>query len=338
MTTAAGLHPRVSVILPFRDAADTLHDAVASIERQSLSAFECVLIDNGSKDASAEIAAMACRRDPRFRLLRVGDGLVRALNAGVAAARSPLVARMDADDVAERLRLERQLALLDADPSLSIVSCLVEGFAVDGRRAGMPRYEAWLNALRTPDEIRAALFVESPLVHPSVVMRRTALEQAGGYHDVDGPEDYDLWMRLILGGHRAAKVPEVLLYWRDSPERLTRTHPRYVAQRFFETKLRYFYRVRAPGSWLQIWGAGPIGRRWAKALLTGGYLVRRFIDVDRRKIGRLAHGVRICSPDELAARDGLILAAVGSPGAREQIETDLQSRGLRPWDDYVAVA
>ncbi len=333
-----GTAPRVSVVLPFRDAAATIAGALASLERQSLPAFECILVDNESSDASAPIANAVCARDPRFRLQRADGGLVRALNAGVAAARTPLVARMDADDVAHPRRLERQVATLDADSSLTILGCLVEGFAAEGRRDGMRRYETWLNTLRSNEEIRAALFIESPLVHPSVVMRRAAFDQIGGYCDFDGPEDYDLWMRLILAGFQAAKVPEVLLYWRDSPLRLTRADPRYAERRLFETKLRYFDRVRAPGTALQIWGAGPIGRRWARALGQRGYRVIRFIDVDPRKLGRTAQGVPICSPEALVAPDGFILAAVGSPGARERIEAYLREGGLRPWKDYLAVA
>ena len=109
----------------------------------------------------------------------------------------------------------------------------------------MRRYATWLNALCTPDAIRDALFVESPIAHPTAVITRAALDGVGGYRDTGGPEDYDLWLRLLLAGHRAAKVPEVLLSWRDSPRRLSRVDPRYHRRRFFATKVEHFARCSA---------------------------------------------------------------------------------------------
>lgn len=330
--------PALSVVLPFRDAAATIAEALQSLRGQSLRAFEGVLVANRSRDASAAVARDLCEQDGRFRLLTVDGSLEDALNAGVAAARAPWIARMDADDRAHPERLERQLSALTADPALSIVSCRVACFSSARLGQGMRRYESWLNSLVSADDIREALFVESPLVHPSVVVSRQAVLAAGGYHATGGPEDYDLWMRLLLGGHRAVKLPEVLLEWRDGPQRLTRTDARYHADRLFATKLRYFPRVVSPGTPLQIWGAGPIGRRWGRALRGRGYVIRRFIDVDPRKLGRVVGGAPVEPPERLAAGDGFVLAAVGSPGAREQIDAYLRAAGLRPWDAYLAVA
>ena len=331
--------PLVSVVLPFRDAGATLDDALHSIAAQTLPAFECLLIDDGSLDASSARAQRVASRDRRFRVLRSdGRGLVRALATGIAAARTPFIARMDADDLAHPLRLERQMQALERDAGLSVISCLVECFHATGVGGGMRRYEQWLNALCTPDAIRAALFIESPIAHPSAMIRHAALESVGGYRDTDGPEDYDLWLRLLLHGHRAAKVPEVLLAWRDSPARLSRTDARCQRARFFATKLEHFPHAVAPTTPIQICGAGRSGRHWARALHARGYTVRRIIDVAPRRWGTLLHGTPVCAPSALARADGFVLAAAGSLGAREQIERWLQQLGLRPWDDYLAVA
>jgi glycosyltransferase involved in cell wall biosynthesis len=331
--------PLVSVVLPFRDAGATLDDALRSIAAQTLQAFECVLIDDGSLDASAARAHAVASRDRRFHVLRsAGEGLVRALTTGIAAARTPFIARMDADDLAHPRRLERQLAALQRGADLSVISCLVECFHDTGIGGGMRRYEQWLNALRTPDAIRAAMFIESPIAHPSAMIRRAALESVGGYRDTGGPEDYDLWLRLLLRGHRAAKVPEVLLSWRDSPARLSRTDARYQRGRFFATKLEHFPSAVAPTTPIQICGGGRSGRHWARALGARGYTVRRLIDVAPRRWGRALHGVPVCAPAALDPADGFVLAAAGSLGAREQIESWLQQLGLRPWADYLSVA
>jgi glycosyltransferase involved in cell wall biosynthesis len=332
------LIPRVSVVLPFRDAAATLDDALHSIAAQTLPTFECLLVDDGSLDSSLARARALVARDARFRLLRSPGGLVRALNAGVAAARAPLIARMDADDLAHPMRLERQLQALAADPSLSVISCLVECATSPAPGKGMRRHVQWLNSLRSPDAIRAAAFVESPIAHPSALFRRGAYDAVGGYRDDGGPEDYDLWLRLLVCGHRAAKVAEVLLFWRDLPHRLSRVDARYDRRRFFATKLRHFPAAVPRGTTLQIWGAGRTGRRWGRALTARGYPVARFVDIDSRRWGQFINGVPIDPPSAPQRGHGFLLAAAGALGAREAIEDCLQPRGLQPWIDYLAVA
>lgn len=325
-------------MLPFRNAGRHFAEALASLRQQSLDDFECVLIDHDSADVSRHIGEETCRVDNRFHLVPARGSFVDALTAGVRATQAPLIARMDADDIAHPQRLALQVAAFDSDPSLSIVSCLVSCFAEHRLGDGMRRYERWLNELRTPEEIRDASFVESPLAHPSVMLSRAALDAVGGYRETNGPEDYDLWLRLLLGGYKAAKVPEVLLQWRDSMHRLSRVDTRYARQRFFDTKLRHFPRLLPRASPVQIWGTGPTGRKWGHALRRLGYTLRRFVDIDPGRIGRKKCGAPIEAPSGLNANDGLILAAVGLLGAREEIERHLRNRGLRPWKDYVAVA
>lgn len=329
--------PAVSVVLPFRDAAATLGEALASLQAQTLAEFECLLVDDGSRDAGRAIAAACAAADARFRLLDAGGGLVAALTTGAAAARAPLLARMDADDLAHPQRLARQCAALAAHPEWSGVGCLVECFPA-AAGAGMQRYVAWLNTLCTPAAIRDAIFVESPLAHPSVVLRRAALEAVGGYRDTGGPEDYDLWLRLVLAGHALGKVPATLLRWRDSPGRLSRRDARYHRQRFFATKLAHLPQALPPATPLQIWGAGPTGRAWARALRARDHEVRRFVDIAPQRWGRRLAGVPVARAGIPERDAGFILIAVGTPGARAWITDWLGQHDLQPWRDYLAVA
>ena len=328
----------VSVVLPFRDASATLGEALDSIRNQSLHNIECVLVDHGSQDSSSSIASDFARRDSRFRVVRSDGTFVDALNRGVGASRAPLIARMDSDDRSRPLRLQRQLHTLEQDRGLQLVSCLVDCFPRAEIAGGMRRYQTWLNAQVSPTEIRNALFVESPLPHPSVVFRRETFDTVRGYAETGGPEDYDLWLRMILGGARAAKVPEVLLEWRESPTRMSRVDPRYAKDRFFATKLRHFPRAVPLGTPLQIWGTGPTARRWARELRRAGYPIRRFVDVVDKRVGRTVQGVTVEPPAAIEADAGLVLAAVGLTGARAIIEENLQARGMWPGRDYIAVA
>ncbi len=245
---------------------------------------------------------------------------------------------MDADDVCHPLRLEQQVGALFAEANVHLVSCLVDCFASTEVPDGMKRYETWINSIVSEEDIRAALFVESPLPHPSVVFRRNAFDRAGGYMETDGPEDYDLWLRMILGGAGARKIPRTLLRWRDSPTRMSRTDECYGKNRFFETKVRHFPRAVDRSTPLQFWGTGPTARRWARRLREAGYEIRRFVDILDKRVGRTVQGLTVEPPSALERRDGLIVAAVGLLGAREIIETNLQERGFLPTRDYVAVA
>ncbi|MBX3028225.1 glycosyltransferase [bacterium] len=330
--------PRVSVVLPFRDAAATLPAALDSITAQTLDDWEGLLIDDGSSDGSAALADARAAADPRWRLLRAGGGIVDALNRGIAAARAPLIARMDADDVALPQRLARQVAAFDADPALTVVACLVEAFPAAELTDGMRRYIDWLNGVVSPAAIRDALFVESPIAHPSAVIRTDALRAVGGYRAFDGPEDYDLWLRLLLDGGRAVKVPEVLLRWRESPRRLSRVDPRCHRRRFLATKLAHLPRVLPPETPVQIWGAGPTGRLWARALAAHDYPVHRFYDVVPKRWGRRIDGIPVQRPAAPDPAHGFLLAAAGTPGAREQIQAWFVQHGLRPWEHFLAVA
>ena len=125
----------------------------------------------------------------------------------------------------------------------------------------MRAYVLWSNALLDDAAIRRDLFVESPLVHPSVMARTATLRGLGGYRDYDGPEDYDLWLRAAAAGLRFSKLPEVLLQWRDSSGRLTRRDPRYAPERFFARKLAALLEgPLSAGRPVVVWGAGEIGK------------------------------------------------------------------------------
>src|SRR5690606_5954977 len=211
-----GTRPRVSVVMPARNAADTVARAVRSVLAQTFPDFELLVVDDGSTDETADAALAAAAGDARLRILDRGRcGLVAALNAGIDAARGRLIARLDADDEMLPRRLEAQVALLDERPDVGVASGLVE-FGGDPRRAlGYALHVEWLNSLVEPDDIALNRFIESPVAHPSVMFRRELIERHGGYLDNDEPEDYELWLRLMDAGVRFAKVQEVLLRWND---------------------------------------------------------------------------------------------------------------------------
>ena len=103
----------------------------------------------------------------------------------------------------------------------------------------MRRYERWINELVTHEQIMCERFIESPIPHPTALLRRRTLVEVGGYQDRGWPEDYDLWLRMALEGKRFHKVTECLYYWREHITRLTRTDSRYAVEKFLACKARY---------------------------------------------------------------------------------------------------
>ncbi len=337
--------PAVSVLMPCYNTADTLEEALQSLRGQTFPDFEIVAVDDGSTDHTPAILLDWQAQDDRLCVIRqTHAGIVAALNCGLAACRAPLVARMDADDRSHSERLERQVAYLQSHPEVDVAGCLVEGFPPGQVREGYRIYMDWLNSLVTDGDIRREIFVESPLAHPSVMFRRVAVEQAGGYQERGWAEDYDLWLRLYLRGVHFGKVPQVLLEWREHPERLTRRDGRYSLENFLRAKASYL--AQGPlqkRSGVMVWGAGMMGRRLSKHLLRQGVPLRGFIDIDPRKIGRTRYGLPILDPEKLAGwwkeqNKPALLAAVGARGARGIIRANLQALGLQEAEDWWAVA
>jgi glycosyltransferase involved in cell wall biosynthesis len=322
-----------------------LYEALESLANQTFTDFEVVLVDDGSTDDSPAIARTWVDRDRRFRLISQShQGIIAALNAGLQACQAPCVARMDADDRSHPERLARQVAFLGAHPDVAVVGCLVDGYPPDQVRQGFSIYLEWLNSLVEDSDIRREMFVESPLAHPSVAFRKDWVDRVGGYQERGWPEDYDLWLRLYLAGARFAKVDQVLLDWREGPERLTRQDGRYSVENFLRAKAHYLARgPLADRDAVIIWGAGMMGRRLSKHLVRQGAPLVAFVDIDPRKIGRARRGLPIVSPQEFPAWWGgyaspVLLAAVGARGARPLIRAQVQRFGLREGLDWWCVA
>jgi glycosyltransferase involved in cell wall biosynthesis len=331
------------VLLPYRRVGETIEEAVDSVLAQRGVALELIAVDDGTPDDGDDGRAWVARRATRdgrvVRLASGGVGIVGALAAGLAVARAPLIARMDGDDVCHPDRLARQLDALAADPALAVVGTRVRPFPPAAVGEGLRRFVEWQNGLTSADDHARQLFDESPLCHPSVVLRREALSAMGGWRRFDGPEDYDLWLRLDAAGFRMAKLPEVLLDWRHRPGRLTFSDPCLSIERFREAKAPHLARrLRALGRPVALWGAGQTGKRLGRALEAHGVRAERFVDIDPRKIGGQARGVRVVAPAALQRGAQTVVVAVGARGARDLVRARLDGDGFVEGSDYLCAA
>ena len=336
-------NPVVSVIMPVRNARPWLDQAVRSILAQSVEAFELLLVDDHSDDGCVD--EVPCD-DPRLRIVKSpGRGVSSAFNYGFSQAKGAFIARMDADDIALPERLEVQLNYLSAHPEVDICGAGVEIFLdgePDGGRpaGGNRRYQAWLNACCTPDAVRRALFIESPIPNPTAVFRRGALHRLGGYGDPAWPEDYDLYLRADRLGLRMGKPGQVLLRWRDHDRRLTRSEGRYARAKFQAAKAHHLVsgRLRFLDQ-VVIWGAGPGGRLMHDLLQAEGMAVSGFLDVHPRRLGGRKRGLPVWPIEQVAElADRFVLVAVGAAGARPRIRAFLEQKGRVEGEDYLFVA
>lgn len=192
--------PAVSVLLPMRNAAEFLPQAIASLRAQDYPDFEVVGVDDGSTDETAKLFTEL--GDARFRLhAGPARGISAALNLALDVARAPLVARMDADDECRPDRLRVQAGIMRADPEVVAVASAYDVIDVHGvveRTQAAP-----LDDLTT----RGMLLSHNPFGHGSMMLRREALLAAGGYRTEDEPaEDYAAWLRLAEHGRFAASA------------------------------------------------------------------------------------------------------------------------------------
>jgi len=332
------VNPAVSVIMPVRDGGDYLDAAVDSILQQSFRSLELILVDDHSEDAAISRLSSA---DPRLAVLEnPGRGVSSAFNTGLGLARGDFIARMDSDDVSLPDRIASQYRYFQDHPDVDVCGACAEIFTDGEMGGGNIRYQAWLNACRSPGAIHRELFIESPIPNPTAMFRREAILRLGGYGDPDWPEDYDLFLRADALGMRMGKPEPVLLRWREHARRLTRNDERYDRKRFQAAKAHYLSKHRLAGKGpVVLWGAGPSGRLMHDLLLREGTGVAGFLDVHPRRIGGEKRGLPVWPIERLdQVSDRFILVAVGAAGARSEIREFMHQHALREGEHFLFVA
>jgi len=165
--------PRVSILLPFRNAAATLDAAIASIAAQTFTDWELLLIDNASTDESHAIAKRWAARNDRMRLITAPIvGIAHALNMGLSKVEGRYIARMDADDISHPDRLAKQAAYMDAHAEIGVLGTQTTFRTTVAKSSGMRWLTQWQNAILSPQEHFAKRFVDALLAHPTVMFRR----------------------------------------------------------------------------------------------------------------------------------------------------------------------
>jgi glycosyltransferase involved in cell wall biosynthesis len=210
--------PTVSVVMTVYKDFRFLDAAVDSVLAQTFRDFELIIVDDGNRD-DARFAALA-RRDPRIRIVGLPDnvGTAAAANRGIEAARGAIIARLDADDIAEPQRLALQVAALAADPQVGLIGSAVTLIDEAGAARGV-------TAMPVTDlEIRWTILFHNPLYHSAAAFRRSLFDAAGRYIVTElVSQDHYLWFHL-LPLCRARNLAAPLIRYRLNPQGLTAQH------------------------------------------------------------------------------------------------------------------
>ncbi|MBL7982178.1 MAG: glycosyltransferase [Flavobacteriales bacterium] len=333
------MRPRVSILLPHRNAAATIDGAVASIVAQTCSEWELLLIDNACTDESTSMALRWADRDPRILLLHESRiGIAHALNTGLAYAKGKYIARMDADDVSHPERLAQQSTYLDAHPEIGVLGTQTAFASTVHEHRGMRAFVDWQNAILSPHAHYVKRFVDAPLAHPTVMFRRELVDLHGGYDTGPLPEDHELWLRWMDAGVHFAKLPEALLTWNDHAQRLSRAHPNYSVDAFFTTKAKWLARWmqrKLKGRPVIIAGTSNLCRDRAAKLEAEGIEISAFTDVKAREV----QGYAFIPHEHLPpAGEAFIVSFISQRGTGDRIAEFLSSRSLVEGVDFVLAA
>lgn len=213
-----GQAPCVSVIMAVRDAEASVSSAIESILDQTLDDLEFVVVDDDSSDGTASILDSYAQQDDRMVVLKndVHRGLAASLNRAVTVACAPYIARMDADDVSKRKRLERQRGFLEANPEVDVVGTAARYRGSSGSADVLPMPETHRSIVRS-------LPRRNPMIHPTVMGRRAFWIENPYDETLGRGQDYELWVRTS-GWARFHNLPEILLEYGRPPARPFASH------------------------------------------------------------------------------------------------------------------
>jgi glycosyltransferase involved in cell wall biosynthesis len=211
--------PLVSFVMPVYNAEKYLTESIISVLNQTYQNIELIAVNDGSKDSSQEILESFAKADSRLVIInQKNTGIVGALNKGIEHAKGEFIARVDADDVCFLSRIEKQIPYMLEDPEVVLVC---SGFEVIDENSEFMYREI----LPTRDQdIKRAMLLYNPIGHGTVLLRKSAIIELGGYSDKCGPtEDYELWSRLSHSG-KFVGIEDLLYRWRQNRKGITFTN------------------------------------------------------------------------------------------------------------------
>lgn len=244
MLMGVGKYREYSVLMSvyYKEKPEYLKQAIESIQTQTLPTNNFVLVCDGPlNDGLDDVIAIKQREmGERLNVVRLeqNGGLGNALNEGIKYCENELVARMDSDDIAYPNRCEKQIAVFNMYPEVSVCSGIVEEFTTDRNV---------VDARRVPPENHAEIVEfakkRNPFNHPCVMYKKSAVEAVGSYQDFYLLEDYYLWLRMLMAGYQGYNIQEPLLHMRAGSD----MYRRRAGWKYAKTQARLFKFMKQQG-------------------------------------------------------------------------------------------
>ncbi len=328
--------PLVSILTPFKNTAQYLPECIESIQKQSYTYWELLIVDDGSTDNSFEVVNNYAKTDNRIRLFKnSGNGIIEALRLAFSKSKGDYITRMDSDDFMTTNKLEILVNSLQSHGKQHVAIGLVKYFSSVGISDGYARYEVWLNNLTRKGINYSEIYKECVIPSPCWMLHKEDLIACKSFQPNDYPEDYDLTFRFYKHGFKCIPCDTVLHNWRDYSSRTSRTHEHYAANHFIDLKLRYFldlhYDNKRP---LAIWGAGEKGKFIAK-LLIDKHIPFEWICDNPKKIGKHIYNQEMKNFNHLEVlKQPQSIITVANEQAQEEIKTYFKAQNMHSMIDY----
>lgn len=321
--------------MPVKNAGAYLVACINSIIKQTEGNWQLVAINDHSTDDSLAYLLEHAKKDKRIEVYNnAGNGIIDALRLAYAKSKGDLITRMDADDImaADKLTLLKQ-ALLNNGAGYVAVGA-VEYFSEKTLGNGYLKYANWLNELTQHHQNFSELYKECVVPSPCWMVYKTDLDACGAFDADVYPEDYDLCFRFYAQKLRIVGMSKVIHYWRDYPNRTSRTDEKYADNRFLDLKLHYFLKLDYRHTQnLTLWGAGDKGKYLARQLLELN-VDFKWLCNNSKKIGHCIYGKIIVGLEDADISQAQYIIAVAQKNANNEIVDFMDVHYFKKGEDY----
>lgn len=320
--------PKISIVLPFKNASRFIAETLASIQSQKFEDWEIIAVNDHSIDSTEKTLNWFAKNDDRVKIFQnPSHGIIPALEQALNEATGKFITRMDADDLMPPDRLGVMLEAIQHSPAKTIVTGLVNYFSeTEAISDGYKTYEKWLNEINLQGTQWQNVYRECVVASPNWMMRTEELRECGGFHGLQYPEDYHLVFRWYRNNFKIHCIPAVTLLWREHPERTSRNSDHYSQRSFFQLKVSEFIAHERLSTNLVLWGTNIKGRL-AADILTNADIPFRWMDLDSKK---RINGIPISSYTKLEKIESphVLVAVYPEEKERKQLEDYLSQLGL----------
>lgn len=326
----------ISIIMPVYNAAPFLRECLDSIKQQSHQNWELIAVDDFSTDASFKILEEASFFDSRIKVYQnTNKGIIPALSLAFSKVQGTYTTRMDTDDLMPPGRLQKMHHTIKYSPPKTVVSGLVEYFSDKVVSEGYLQYQDWLNDNLLSKNPWKGIYRECIIASPCWMCRTNELKSIGGFEDLKYPEDYDLVFKWFNNGYSIEPINEVLLHWREHPDRTSRNSENYAQPSFFNLKTQRFLENEAGSGCIVLWGAG-VKARLVASILMEQQIDFRWMDLhpDNYPDGILNKEIEHFKQIESIKNPRLILTVYPPQKEKAELEKYLLQIGLNEGESY----